>query len=156
MPLFLLLPLALIQLTIIPMISIGSVVPNLIIILIVSFSLHHGQFYGTIFGAFAGLLFDLISGGILGSAMFSNTISGFIAGYFYSENKIEYNTSSMFFLVIIFISTSVDSFFYLLLTSSEIKLTASHLILEQGILPGIYTALLALAVVIFNQKRIGL
>ena len=135
------------------MLAIGSVTPDLIIILIVLFSLYNGQFYGTIFAALTGLLFDLISGGTLGSAMFSKTISGFVAGYFYSENKIEYNTSSMIMLLIVFISASVNSFFYLLFTSSEIKLTASHLILEQGILPGIYTTLFSLAVIVYNQRR---
>jgi hypothetical protein len=59
----------------------------------------------------------------------------------------------MFLVLIVFISAAINSFFYMLLTSSEIKFTASHLILEQGILPGVYTALLALPVVIFNQKR---
>lgn len=122
-------------------------------ILVVFVALRYGQLYGTIFGSVAGLFFDLISGGIIGSAMFAKTISGFVAGYFYSENKIEYNTSTMFMLLVVFISSSINSFFYLLISSSEIKLTASHLILEQGILPGFYTALFTLPVVIFNQKR---
>lgn len=148
-----LITLGILQITIIPMVSIGSVIPNPIIILIVLFALNYGQFYGTIFGAFSGIIFDLISGGILGSAMFSFTISGFLAGYFYSENKIEYNTSTMFFIFIVFICANINSFFYMMLTSSEIKFTASHLILELSILPGIYSALIALIVVVFNQKQ---
>ena len=134
------------------MVAIGSIIPNLLIILVVSFTLRHGQFLGTIFGSFAGLIFDLISGGALGTAMFATTISAFIAGYFYSENKIEYNTETMIFLLFVFIAASIKSFFYLLLTASEIKLTASHLILEQGILPGVYTTLIALPLLLYNQK----
>lgn len=142
--------------SVIPMISIGSVIPDLVIIVVVGFSLYYGQFFGTIFGAFAGLFFDLVSGGVLGSAMFAKTIGGFIAGYFYNENKIDYNTSSMFFLLIVFLTAAINSFFYLLLSSSEIKLTTSYLILEQGILPGIYTTFFALPVIIYNQRRKGL
>ena len=149
----LLIVLATLQITIVPMVAIGSVIPNLIVILVVTFSLFYGQFYGTIFGAVCGLSFDLISGGAVGTAMFSLTLSGFIAGYFYNENKTESNVSSMFLVLIVFICAAINSFFYMLLTSSEIKFTASHLILEQGILPGVYTALLALPVVIYNQKR---
>lgn len=134
------------------MVAIGSIIPNLIIILVVSFTLRHGQFLGTIFGSFSGLVFDLISGGAIGTAMFATTISAFIAGYFYSENKVEYNTETMIFLLFVFISASIKSFFYLLLTASEIKLTASHLILEQGILPGVYTTLIALPLLLYNQK----
>jgi rod shape-determining protein MreD len=145
--------LSVLQLTVIPLIAIGSVVPDLVIILVIVFTLQYGQFYGTIFGAISGLFFDLISGGILGSAMFAKTLSAFAAGYFYNENKIEYNTSTMFLLLVVFIASSINSFFYLLITSSEIKLTASHLILGQGILPGVYTALFSLAVVVFNQRQ---
>jgi rod shape-determining protein MreD len=141
------------QVTIVPMIAIGSVIPNLVIILVVSQTLRHGQLIGTIFGAFSGLVFDLISGGALGTAMFATTISAFIAGYFYNDNKIEYNTETMFFLLIVFISASIKSFFYLLFTASEIKLTASHLILEQAILPGVFTALIALPLLLYNQKE---
>ena len=121
--------------------------------LVVTFTLFYGQLFGTILGAFTGLLFDLVSGGIIGSAMFSKTIAAFIAGYFFNENKIDYNTSTSFLMVIVFISSALNSFFYLLITASEIKLTVSHLILEQGILPGIYTSVFSLPIIILNQKR---
>ena len=142
-----------VQLSIVPLISIGSVTPDLLIIFVVTFTLFYGQLFGTILGAFTGLLFDLVSGGIIGSAMFSKTIAAFIAGYFYNENKIDYNTSTSFLMVIVFISSALNSFFYLLITASEIKLTVSHLILEQGILPGIYTSIFSLPIIILNQKR---
>lgn len=143
---------AIIQVTVIPLIAIGAVIPDLIIIVVVIFAISYGQFYGTIFGAFCGLFFDLISGGAIGTAMFAKTISGFVAGYFYNENKIDYNLSSMFLLLIVFVAASINSFFYLSLTSSEIKLTAAHLILEQGILPGIYTSLFALPALLYFQR----
>jgi len=145
--------LSVLQFTIVPLIAIGSVIPNLIILLIVFFALKYSQLYGTIFGAISGLVFDLISGGILGSAMFSFTLGGFIAGYFYNENKIDYNISTMFFVLVVFLSSMISSLFFLLMTSSEIKLTASHIFLEQGILPGIYSAILAIPLVIYNQRK---
>lgn len=135
------------------MIAIGTIIPDLIMILLVYYALRYGQLYGTVLGSIFGLLFDIISGGILGSAMFSKTISGFIAGYFYNENKIEFNTQTMFFVLIVFVSSTLNAFFYLLLTSSEIKLSASYLILQQGILPGIYTAVISIPVLILNQKQ---
>jgi rod shape-determining protein MreD len=145
--------LSVIQVTVVPLIAIGSVIPDLLIILIVMFSLKFGQFYGTFFGTITGLFFDFVSGGILGSAMFAKTISGFLAGFFFNENKIEYNTATLFLSLIVFLISTVDSFFYLLMTSSEIKLTASHLFLQQGVLPGIYTSLLSIPIVIYNQRR---
>lgn len=135
------------------MIAIGSIIPNLIIILLVYYSLKYGQLAGTILGSIYGILFDIISGGILGTAMFSNTIAGFSAGYFYNENKTEFNLETMFFIVVVFISASLNSLFYLLLTSSEIKLTSSYLVFESGILPGIYTAAISIPFVIFNKAK---
>jgi rod shape-determining protein MreD len=145
--------LSVVQLTVVPLISIGSIIPDLLIVLVVTYTLFYGQLFGTVFGAVSGLIFDLISGGVLGSAMFSKTLSAFVAGYFYSDNKIEYNTATSFMLIVVFISASLNSFFYLLITASEIKLTAAHLFLEQGVLPGIYTALFALPVILLNQRR---
>jgi len=135
------------------MIAIGSIIPNIIMILLVFYSLKYGQLTGTILGSIYGLTFDVISGGILGSAMFSNTIAGFAAGYFFNENKIEFNIKTMFFILIVFISSSLNSFFYLLLTSSEIKLTTSYLIFESGILPGIYSAAISIPFVIYNKNK---
>ncbi|MEE9431427.1 MAG: rod shape-determining protein MreD, partial [Melioribacteraceae bacterium] len=110
------------------------------------------QVYGTILGSIFGLLFDIVSGGIIGTAMFSMTLSGFIAGYFYSENKIEI-PSTVMFILIVFICSFVNSFVFLLLSSSEIKLTISHLVLEQGVLPAIFTATISLPLLLFNQKK---
>lgn len=137
----------------IPFISFGNIIPNLIVILLVYFTIRNGQVFGTILGSIFGLLFDIVSGGILGTAMFSMTIAGFVTGYFYNENKIDYYSSTLLFLIIIFLSTFVNSFIFLLLSSSEIKLTASHLILEQGVFPAIFTAVISLPLLLFNQRK---
>ncbi len=153
MPIILFFLVAVIQLTIIPFISIGAIVPNLLIILLVFFTLKNGQIYGTILGSIFGLLFDIVTGGFLGSTMFSLTLSGFVAGYFYSETRKEFYTTTYFFLIIIFITSFSNSFLTLLLSSTEIKLSASSLILEQGVLPSIYTSIISLPILLYNQRR---
>ncbi|MCP5063699.1 MAG: rod shape-determining protein MreD [Ignavibacteriae bacterium] len=153
MPILLFIPLVIIQLTIIPFISLGNIVPNLIVILLVYFTINIGQVFGTILGAIFGLFFDVVSGGILGTAMFSMTVAGFVAGYFYNENKIEYYSSSLFFLLIVFLNAFTESFIFLLISSSEVKLTASHLMLEQGVLPAIFTMVISLPLLLFNQRK---
>jgi len=95
----------------------------------------------------------LVSGGNLGMTMFSMTVTGFIAGYFYNENRIEYYSSTLFFLLIVFLCSFINSFVFLLLSSSEIKLTASYLILEQGVFPAIFTSVISLPLLIFDQRK---
>ena len=51
--------------------------------------------------------------------MFSFTLSAFIAGYFYNENKIEFNTASFFFLIIVSICGSINAFIYAVISNSN-------------------------------------
>ncbi|KAB2837759.1 MAG: rod shape-determining protein MreD, partial [Melioribacteraceae bacterium] len=61
-PILIFIPLAALQLTVVPLISVDFVVPDLIVILIVFFTLRNGQIYGSLLGFILGLLFDLASG----------------------------------------------------------------------------------------------
>lgn len=153
-PLAIFIPVLVIQLTIITMISIEQIGPDLIVILLVYFTLLYGQLYGTVIGFVFGFIFDLASGGLLGAAMFSKTLTGFVAGYFYNENKIEQNTSTLTFLMILFLCAVLDSFAYSLLAYSGPGMNPVFLIFELSILPGAYTAVLAFPFIIFNLKKV--
>ncbi len=148
-------PLAIIQLTVLPFIRFNQVVPDLILILLVYYSIRMGQIHGTILGALFGLLFDIISGGIIGSMMFSKALSGFFAGYFSNENKMDQYLSSYMFLLIVFLIGTIDSIVYSFFTTSELNTNLFSLVFNQGIIPGFYTAILALPMMIFAPKKMA-
>lgn len=150
-PVLLFIPLAALQLVVIPLFSIHDISPNLIVILICFFTLKFGQMYGTLLGFILGFLFDLVSAGMLGAFMFSFTITGFVAGYFYNENKIEINTASFAFVFIVSLCAIVNSFLYSAVTSSSNNIF--YLIVEEGILPGLYTAFFSLPIAILNPNK---
>ena len=152
-PFLLFIPIAVIQLVLVPFIGIDKVVPDLVIILLVYYTLKNGQIFGTVAGFIFGLAFDLISGGILGGAMFSKTLAGFITGYFYNENKTDYNTNTFVFVFILLLSAFVDSFFNAAVTTSTIDTGVLFLIVEQGILPGVYTAVVGIPVILLKPKK---
>ncbi|MCX6173347.1 MAG: rod shape-determining protein MreD [Ignavibacteriales bacterium] len=152
-PILFFIPLAVIQLVIVPLISISNIAPNLVFILITYFTLRHGQTYGTILGFILGFLFDIISGGLIGAFMFSFTLSAFVVGYFYSDNKIDINISTYFFLFILFVCGSINSFLYAVISNSNSSISLFFMMLEEGILPGLYTALFGLPIVIFHPKE---
>lgn len=152
-PVLFFIPLALTQLTLIPLISIGSIAPNIVFVLIAYFTLLNGQFFGTILGFILGFFLDLASGGLIGAFMFSFTIAAFIVGYFSNENKIDVNTKSFFFLVIVFISGSVNALIYALISNSNTSVNLFVLIFQEGIFPGLYTAFFGFSVIIFAPKR---
>lgn len=147
-------PLAILQLTIIPYLSFRQITPDLIIILLVFFTLQTGQMHGTILGFVFGALFDLFSGGILGSAMFAYTVSGFICGYFYNENKIDQNIRTFTFLAIVFVVDTFESVIYSFFSTSDISTNLVIIFFEHGLLPGIYTAVIALPIVIFQPRKL--
>jgi len=152
-PVLFFIPLAILLLVVIPLISIYIITPNLILLLIVYYTLREGQIFGTILGFVLGFFLDLISGGLIGAFMFSFTISAFIAGYFYSENKMDINLASYFFLLIVFISACINSFLYARISNSASNVSLLLLMIEEGLLPGLYTTLFGLPIVVFNSKK---
>ena len=152
-PVLLFIPLAIIQLVFVPLISIYNITPNLVLILIVYYTLKDGQVFGTILGFILGLLLDLFSGGLIGAFMFSFTISAFLAGYFYSENKLDTNLATYFFLLIVFISACVNSFLFARISNSTSNVSLLLLLVEEGLLPGLYTTLFGLPIVVFNSRK---
>lgn len=152
-PILIFIPLAIIQLTLVPMISIGSIAPNLVFVLIIYFTLKNGQAYGTLLGFILGFFLDLVSGGLIGAFMFSFTLSAFIAGYFYNENKIEFNTASFFFLIIVSICGSINAFIYAVISNSNSDVNLFFLMFEEGLFPGLYTAFFGLPIIIFTPRK---
>ncbi|KAA0247102.1 MAG: rod shape-determining protein MreD, partial [Chlorobiota bacterium] len=80
LPVLYLIPLLFIQVIFVPFIAIDTAVPDLILILVVYFSVREGQIPGMLFGFGAGLIFDMVTGNLLGSAALSKTLAGFMAG----------------------------------------------------------------------------
>jgi len=146
--------LVIIQITLIPFLSYRQIAPDLILILLVFFTLSAGQLKGTIMGFTLGLLFDIISGGVIGSAAFSKTLCGFLTGYFYNENKMDFNLKSFLFLAIVLIIGTVDSIVYSFFSTPEFEQNLIVLFFQQGILPALYSAVIALPVVVFSSKKV--
>ncbi len=146
-------PLLVIQTTIIPLVSINGIVPDLILILLVFYSMRLGQIYGTVLGFIYGFLFDIITGNLLGSTMLSYTLAGFIAGYFSNENKREIYFKSYSFALIVFLCTAVESVIKAFFTAIDLNVSLVNLLFRQGLFPGLYTSLLSVVVIMFYPKR---
>lgn len=146
-------PLLIIQITIVPLIAINGVVPDLLIILLVFYTLRLGQLEGTIIGFSYGLFYDLITGGLLGSSMLSKAITGFVVGYFFNENKKDIYLKSYVFPLVVLLGSTVDSFILSFFTTIELNTNMLGLFVQQGLLPGIYTAILSIIVIIFYPRR---
>jgi rod shape-determining protein MreD len=146
-------PLIIIQLTVIPLISIQGIIPDLIMILLMFYTLKEGQMYGTVMGFVFGVMFDLISGGVLGSAAFAKTLSGFIGGYFYNENTSQAYLTTYRFALVVLLCSLIDSTLFSFFSGSDFDYSLAVMFLRQGIIPAVYTAVVSNLVLLFVPKK---
>jgi rod shape-determining protein MreD len=152
-PLFVFIPVVLIHLTVIPFISIQGIVPNLILIAVVYFSIANGQIFGTVTGASYGLVYDLISGSLVGSNMLSNTVAGFIAGYFSGETKREKYLYTYSFSLVVLISALIDAMIFSFFSVIDFNTNFLQALFNHALLPSIYTSIVSILVVVIPYKR---
>ncbi len=146
-------PVLIIQTTFVPLISIGQTVPDMILILLVYYSISEGQIYGTLLGFVYGFCFDLVTGSLLGSTMIAKTVAGFVAGYFSSENKIDIYLMFFNFGLIVFLSALVDQIIYSFFSAIDISSNVLLIFFQNAFLPAFYTALLSMILIIFVPKK---
>jgi rod shape-determining protein MreD len=152
-PLIVFIPVVLIQLTVVPFISVQGVVPNLLLIAVVYFSISNGQIFGTVTGAVFGLLFDLISGNLVGSNMLSQTVAGFIAGYFSSETRREKYLYTYSFTLVVLLSALINAMIFSFFSVMDFNTNFLQALFNHALLPSIYTSIVSILVVIIPYKR---
>jgi len=140
------------QLAVVPFISIYFIAPNFVLIALIYCTMNYGQVYGTILGFLYGGLLDILSGGAVGIWMFAMTTSGFLSGYFYDENKIAERTFSLFFSGIVFITSCAAFFIATFLESSNAQIGLTFLFFEHSIPSALYTAIFSLGVLLIRKE----
>lgn len=152
-PILVFIPAAFFEIAVLPWAAINNAIPHITVIILVLYAHSRGQVYATVLGFVYGLLFDLISGGLLGLGMFSFTAAGFLAGYFYNENNIAFYDEPHFYILSVFISTSVFSLFYSIASLGDISYNFWILIIEHTLLPAAYTSAVAFLLLIFRRVK---
>jgi rod shape-determining protein MreD len=103
------------QTTFIPLLSLGGMVPDLLLVWVVFTGLRRGRVETTVAGFLVGLLQDLVSTQLFGLAALSKTVAGFLAGYFYNENKTDQTLGTYRFLLIVGLCSLVHNSIYFLI-----------------------------------------
>lgn len=152
-PVLFFLPVVLVQLTIVPLISVQEVVPDLLLIAVVYFSISFGQIFGTFTGAAYGLVFDLISGSLIGSNMLSKTIAGFIAGYFSGETKRDKYLYTYSFIIVVFLTGLINATIFSFFSVIDFNTNILLVLFNHALLPSIYTSLISILIVLIPSKR---
>lgn len=131
-----------IQLTLINLFTILGVKPDLIIVIVVIFSLLEGAKEGTISGFVSGLLQDIFSTGLLGINALVKTVIGFTCGTL--KEKIFHEHILFLIPVITFIASLVQSILiFLLLRAFGIEYGLVWSIKQVALPEALYSSLLS-------------
>jgi rod shape-determining protein MreD len=148
--------LVVVQTTLIRAISLGGIVPDLLVIWIVYTTLHLGQLRGTLWGFAIGLFMDLITGDFLGLSAFAKTLTGFLAGYFYNENKALLTLGSYRFLLIVLLVSFVHNILYFFILTLGTDINFGQAVLYSGITTTLYTTTLSLLPMFILQRKLSM
>lgn len=140
------------QTTIIPFLSVLTIVPDVMMIWIVVIAVTRGQIPATLFGFGIGLTIDIASGQFLGLSALTKTVAGFIAGYFFHENKVEMTLGTYRFLVIVGVSALVHNVIYFVIFTSGSEVSLLAAVFRFGLFSALYTTLVAF-IPMFITKR---
>ena len=132
----------LIQLTLINSITILGLKPDLIMIVVVVFSLMKGEKEGTISGFASGLLQDIFSIGLLGINAFAKTVIGFTCGLL--KEKVFHEHILFLIPVITFIASLIQSILiFLLLRAFGIEYSLAWSLKQVALPEALYSSLLS-------------
>ena len=131
-----------IQLTLINSITILGLKPDLIMVVVVVFSLLKGEKEGSISGFASGLLQDIFSTGILGINALAKTVIGFTCGIL--KEKIFHEHILFIIPVITFISSFMQSILiFLLLRAFGIEYNLAWSLKQVALPEALYSSLLS-------------
>jgi len=132
----------LIQLTLINSITILGLKPDLIMVVVVVFSLLKGEKEGTISGFASGLLQDIFSTGLLGINALAKTVIGFTCGIL--KEKIFHEHILFLIPVITFIASITQSILiFLLLRAFGIEYNLAWSLKQLALPEALYSSLLS-------------
>ncbi len=143
-----------IQFFIVPFISVEFIIPNIVLIFVILYTLRFGQLSGTFFGFLVGFLFDIASAGIIGSGMFAFTLASFIAGYFYKEDYLEVIYNIKVSLSIIFFLSTLFFILYSVLGMEGLEVQQNYSYIIYSLLCGFYTTIISLIIFVIPKGNL--
>ncbi len=142
------------QIAVVPLMGIGTVEPDLVLIGIVFIAMRYGQLPALFYAFSAGLLYDLFVGDIVGLSALAKTIGGFAAGYFHSEEKAEFAGATPRFIGATALAAAIHNQIYIIGYFKDITADIARTLLLHGAGSMLYTVILsALPVLILSRKR---
>ncbi|NUN68585.1 MAG: rod shape-determining protein MreD [Bacteroidetes bacterium] len=141
------------QTTIVSFTSIANIIPDVMLIWIVTIAVTQGQIPATVYGFGIGLVLDLVSGQFLGLSALSKTVAGFLAGYFYHENKIGINLANYQFLIFTGTAAFAHNLIYFIIFTQGSDVDLFTAVFRFGLFSTLYTTFIAAIPMFINARK---
>lgn len=149
----LLLALALLQVTFVPLISVGGFIPSFLLIGAVFITLREGQMTGMLMAFPAGLLVDAYLSAVVGITALSLTVAVFAAGFFHDEEQVQFQLGSPRTVLIIFLSALLFHVIYVFSYFQSLDIDIIQTLMAHVFGASIYTVVLSIIPVLVLARR---
>jgi rod shape-determining protein MreD len=144
--------LLLLQMSVVDMVTLKGIAPDLLLIFIVYLAVREGQMYVLPWGFALGLILDLSTGTVIGLSALSKSAAAFAAGYFYSENKIAMNLSTYRFLLIVFLTAFAHNAVYFTVFTMGSGIGFFNAVFGLGLASALFTSTVAILPMLVSAR----
>lgn len=152
---FISLALVILQTTIGRLVSLGGIIPDMLVIWVAYLAIKEGQLRGTVWGFSVGLFSDFLAADFLGLSALSKTLAGFTAGYFFNQNTTQQTLGSYRFPLIVVVVSLVHNAVYFLIFTLGTDIHFWQTVLRFGITTTLYTATVSLLPMFILQRKLS-
>ena len=146
--------LIIVQTSIMHLLSLEGITPDLLTIWIVYIALKQGQLRATVWGFLIGLTFDFMTGSFIGLSALTKTICGFTAGYFFNDTRTLLTLGSYQFLLIVLLASLIQNTLYFIIFTRGSEISLISAVFLYGVSTTLYTATLSLIPIFkFSRQR---
>ena len=126
------------QSTLVPLIRIGEVTPDVLLAYMIIWCSHHDRSQGVVLGFCGGMIQDLVGGGTLGVYALSKSVACYVAC---SLPRSKYSHDFILVGIILFLAAFVHQLIHTLFASREAAAGFLSLFFRYGVLSMLYTTL---------------
>ncbi|MFZ1729263.1 MAG: rod shape-determining protein MreD [Bacteroidota bacterium] len=145
--------LAVLQITIAPLITIGSVMPAFLLIGSVFICLREGRMTAMLVAFPAGLFVDSYLSAVVGISTLSLTVAIFAAGFFYDEEKVQLQISSPRTVLIVFLSALLYHLIYVFSYFQSLDVNLVQLLTQHVFGASLYSTVISAIPVLLLARR---
>jgi rod shape-determining protein MreD len=145
--------LAVFHVTLLPLVAIAGVVPDVLLLWVLWVAMNEGQTVGMLTGFGAGLAFDIVSADVIGSNALAKVVVAFIAGYWFKEGMQRERTGSWLYVVLVALCSVVHNLLYFFFYLRPTEISLPLFLLKYGVYTTLYTTVLAVIPKLFISRK---